>query len=126
LGAMCACMERRELLGAGSGGWGMFIRLKWPPPKLFRLTMWPLGRMWARAHLAPNLQFPLHWRQKTVAEMAMCSAAVAYLGKILARCSLGDRLIRVKERASFASLASSLTVEFAGHVRGACSCQPLH
>ena len=37
-------------------------RFKWPPPMAMagdgRFTRRPSGRIWARAHLAPNLQFP--------------------------------------------------------------------
>jgi len=39
-----------------------------------------------------------------------------YLGEVLARCALRQRLVRMQEGTGFAGLASSLAVEFAWHV----------
>lgn len=87
---MVACIESREPPAAG---WGMLLtRLKWPlPPGLWRLTTWPLGKMWARAHLGPNLQLPLRRSQYMLIFCAWHHKT--YLGEVFAGRSFRERFI---------------------------------
>lgn len=82
-----------------------------------RLTRWPLGRMCARAHFAPNLQLPLETSVVPQAELSRLELQ-SYLLKVLARRYIGRRLGRVHEGTRFASLTSSLPEELARHVGG--------
>lgn len=52
-------------------------------------------------------------------EGALGAELAVSLGEVLARGSLGERLVRVQERAGLSSLALALAVEFARYVRGA-------
>jgi hypothetical protein len=92
--------------------------------KLGLFTLRPSGKMWARAHFAPNLQLPCavlcQWLHIT-----HCGAASANLCKIFARRGVERGIGGVKEWARRSGLAGTLSEKFARNMLRICrNCQP--